>query len=441
MLREAVHARQETNLKPRISGAFLLELLIVWFKIERLIYNFYNLRDLMSNEIGFLESNSTLLNEISRVLNRDGAIDMLFSSIKIEDLNKDEKYFLFSFLDEIKETFSLARDNFSKIDEYCQITADADLPIEYGTGRDILLSYTIILRFFTEYLVVQANGFYQNLFIKRIDFIKKNEKYFYILDEVVSSQLRYIIYEYRSYIFSCSISSLKKEINEIKNIRDYIYDVKVSISDTHEKCKIVENKLMTYQSEIDDFYKEKSEKIHNDLEIKENRILELKGYLENLGGDYNFAGLTKAYSDFYRTKSIERWISLSVLVLLALLSLLPLGIKLITENANKVSDVNVLHYFGFSALTVIALYFFRVSLQNYNSIKAELTQIKLRMNLCMFVDHYSDFSKNKDNREALEKFENIIFSNIQPNENNIPSTFDGLEQLASLIESVTKRSK
>lgn len=441
MLREAVHARQKTNLKPRISGAFLLELLIVWFKIERLIYNFYNLRDLMSNEIGFLESNSTLLNEISRVLNRDGAIDMLFSSIKIEDLNKDEKYFLFSFLDEIKETFSLARDNFSKIDEYCQITAEADLPIEYGTGRDILLSYTIILRFFTEYLVVQANGFYQNLFIKRIDFIKKNEKYFYILDEVVSSQLRYIIYEYRSYIFSCSISSLKKEINEIKNIRDYIYDVKVSISDTHEKCKIVENKLMTYQSEIDDFYKEKSEKIHNDLEIKENRILELKGYLENLGGDYNFAGLTKAYSDFYRTKSIERWISLSVLVLLALLSLLPLGIKLITENANKVSDVNVLHYFGFSALTVIALYFFRVSLQNYNSIKAELTQIKLRMNLCMFVDHYSDFSKNKDNREALEKFENIIFSNIQPNENNIPSTFDGLEQLASLIESVTKRSK
>ncbi|HHR6023614.1 TPA: hypothetical protein ACS714_003740 [Providencia alcalifaciens] len=395
----------------------------------------------MSNEIGFLESNSTLLNEISRVLNRDGAIDMLFSSIKIEDLNKDEKYFLFSFLDEIKETFSLARDNFSKIDEYCQITAEADLLIENGTGRDILLSYTIILRFFTEYLVVQANGFYQNLFIKRIDFIKKNEKYFYILDEVVSSQLRYIIYEYRSYIFSCSISSLKKEINEIKNIRDYIYDVKVSISDTHEKCKIVENKLMTYQSEIDDFYKEKSEKIHNDLEIKENRILELKGYLENLGGDYNFAGLTKAYSDFYRTKSIERWISLSVLVLLALLSFLPLGIKLITENANKVSDVNVLHYFGFSALTVIALYFFRVSLQNYNSIKAELTQIKLRMNLCMFVDHYSDFSKNKDNREALEKFENIIFSNIQPNENNIPSTFDGLEQLASLIESVTKRSK
>ncbi|HEF8785509.1 TPA: hypothetical protein QH450_002434, partial [Providencia alcalifaciens] len=169
--------------------------------------------------------------------------------------------------------------------------------------------------------------------------------------------------------------------------------------------------------------------------------IELKNYLENIGVKYNFAGLTKGYSDFYKAKSKERWISLLVLMLLAFLSLAPLSFKLINESATKISDVNVIHYLGFTTLTIIVLYFFRVSLLNYNSIKAELTQIKLRMNLCMFIDNYSDFSKSKGNREALEKFENIIFSNIQPNENNIPSTFDGLEQLASVIESITKRNK
>lgn len=85
-------------------------------------------------------------------------------------------------------------------------------------------------------------------------------------------------------------------------------------------------------------------------------------------------------------------------------------------------------------------FFFRVLLQRYQSLKAQLLQIKLRFNLCAFVENYSEFAarirKSPDDR-TLDKFEALIFSGITPDPQNVPSQFDGIDQLTNLLKAVS----
>lgn len=394
-------------------------------------------------KIGHLESHSNSLGEINRILSREGAIDFLFPAIKEGGLSDNEIENLTQLFAEVKSVFELIHHNADRIDEECKMTSKHKFPIKYDTPKSILLSYTIIIRYFVEYLIVRKNGFYSPLFRSHVDYIKKNKILLNSLNSIdyaVKSQFNYISSDCTSDLLGDIVNELNEKVNSLESTINELSEIEKSIKIKHSDCSRIEEKVSGYENELERMYNKTSERVQAELVSREEKINELKKYLENMTSEYNFAGLTKAYSDFYKSKSLERWISLAILFLLAIVSVLPISAKLMGETSSKVTDVNIVHYVGFTALTIIGLYFFRVALQNYNSIKAELTQIKLRMNLCMFVDNYSDFSKNKDNREALEKFENIIFSNIQPNENNIPSTFDGLEQLASLIESVTKRN-
>ena len=89
-------------------------------------------------------------------------------------------------------------------------------------------------------------------------------------------------------------------------------------------------------------------------------------------------------------------------------------------------------------LEIILIYFFRVVLAQFRSVTSQLLQIELRISLCQFIQNYADYStkiKSKD-ASALEKFENLIFSGIALNNEALPSTLDGAEQLAKLIKSI-----
>lgn len=90
------------------------------------------------------------------------------------------------------------------------------------------------------------------------------------------------------------------------------------------------------------------------------------------------------------------------------------------------------------ALEVILIYFFRVVLSQFRSVKAQLLQIDLRVSLCQFIESYADYvgKLRKNDSTALNKFEALIFSGLVTEEAGIPSTFDGAEQIASLIRSV-----
>ena len=91
----------------------------------------------------------------------------------------------------------------------------------------------------------------------------------------------------------------------------------------------------------------------------------------------------------------------------------------------------------------ILLYFFRISLVNVKSIKSQILQIDLRLTLCQFIHNYD--SDTKDLREGMKesfgKFESVIFSPLVATEDQMPATFDGLEQLTGLISSFNKGSK
>ncbi len=81
-------------------------------------------------------------------------------------------------------------------------------------------------------------------------------------------------------------------------------------------------------------------------------------------------------------------------------------------------------------------YFFRVALHGYRAIKAQLIQIDLRMALCQFIQEYAKYAKDirKDSPELLDRFDQLIFSGIVNSEAAIPSTLDGLEHVANVLD-------
>ena len=104
------------------------------------------------------------------------------------------------------------------------------------------------------------------------------------------------------------------------------------------------------------------------------------------------------------------------------------------------NNINVMLYSVVPMITlqIILVYFFRVALSNFKSINAQLLQIELRKTLCQFIQSYATYAKEmkESDKTSLEKFENLIFSGLITNEENLPSTFDGLEQIGKIIQSI-----
>lgn len=91
----------------------------------------------------------------------------------------------------------------------------------------------------------------------------------------------------------------------------------------------------------------------------------------------------------------------------------------------------------------ILLYFFKISLVNVRSIKSQILQIDLRLTLCQFIHNYDADTKGlrEGMKESFERFESVIFSPIVATEDQMPATFDGLEQLTGILGSFNKGSK
>jgi hypothetical protein len=187
-----------------------------------------------------------------------------------------------------------------------------------------------------------------------------------------------------------------------------------------------------------------------EISIKLTRVHLLAENLKKLTSEYNFAGLVNGFIELRDSKNTEKRISVGLLFLLAALMLgipivqiLYIFSQAITSKSNPdidtlniIKDLLIIIAPATIAIEFIIFYFFRVVLSNFRSIKAQLLQISLRMSLCKFIENYVDYAK--DNREksssSLEKFESIIFSGIMSDESKMPSTFDGVDQLTSLIK-------
>ncbi|ENE5187297.1 hypothetical protein ABNJ94_000357 [Vibrio parahaemolyticus] len=207
-------------------------------------------------------------------------------------------------------------------------------------------------------------------------------------------------------------------------VKEFINDSRINIKEDFIKKVEQADKL---REEWNNELKEKTEKVEN-----------LKRLLDNLQNEYNFVGLNQGFEKLAKEKKKEKNISLSSLILMSLLLLAPLVYEFISIQNKEMNVNDLIAFIPLVSIEIILIYFFRVILIHYKEVKTQIMQIELRMTLCQFIESYTSYSKEIKDKDsnALEKFENIIFSGILSDTEKLPSTFDGLEQLGSLIKSL-----
>lgn len=177
-----------------------------------------------------------------------------------------------------------------------------------------------------------------------------------------------------------------------------------------------------------------------DIEEKENRVQKLNDAILRQEADFNFVGLYDGFFRLGEVKRIEmRWakrILIGISILMPLPLMLEMTYMLLSKDTPTVT-AQLYKLIPVASITFIFIYYFKVAISNFNSIKAQLVQIELRKSLCCFIQSYAEYAKEikGENNYLLRKFEDIVFSNIMVSEEKMPSTFDGLNQIASLINS------
>ena len=179
------------------------------------------------------------------------------------------------------------------------------------------------------------------------------------------------------------------------------------------------------------------------MTARENRVDALKNELSKYENAFNFVGLFQGFDELATEKEKERVNLLCWLRVLGVLVVTPIIVELyfLYVNLDDLSSIKegiIFSVLPTISLIAISLYYFRVLLFNYKSVKSPLLQIDLRKTLCRFIQHYSEYSSKlkKDDPGSLEKFENLIFSGIISDAGNIPSIYDGIEQFGKFIKSL-----
>lgn len=174
---------------------------------------------------------------------------------------------------------------------------------------------------------------------------------------------------------------------------------------------------------------------------REDRVNALAEKLETYETAFNFVGLYSGFKSLKAAKVSERRWNFFFLLVLGAMLLFPVMVKFLSlVNAPVKTEPDLVGLAALAGVELLILYFFRVALQNFRSIKAQLLQIDLRMTLCQFVQSYAEYSKGAPNgsKGLLERFEQVVFSGIVNDESAIPSTFDGLDKLAELVGKIRK---
>lgn len=182
--------------------------------------------------------------------------------------------------------------------------------------------------------------------------------------------------------------------------------------------------------------------ISSELDERQRRVEILKASLDKYETAFNFVGLYDGFKQLRLTKHSEKNLNFVSLLLLGVLMIAPFLLKFYMS-FYPIKDVSLDSgfYIGLVGFELLLAYFFRVALHNFRSVKAQLLQIDLRMTLCQFVQSYVGYAKDvkQGSPELLEKFEQIVFSGIVNSEGAIPSTFDGIEQIANIIEKLKSK--
>lgn len=192
---------------------------------------------------------------------------------------------------------------------------------------------------------------------------------------------------------------------------------------------------------------EKAEKYKQDWdkEIGERKteLVAIGSQLKHLNTGYNFVGLVDGFKRLAGEKVVEKHVAFASLIFLALLVVAPVSAELwfVIFRSDEVAKHERTLLYSLPALItleVVLIYFFRVVLSHFRSIKAQLLQLDLRIALCQFIQSYAEYAQKikAQSSTSLEKFESVIFSGLMASEETLPSTFDGTEQLTKLFDAI-----
>lgn len=194
----------------------------------------------------------------------------------------------------------------------------------------------------------------------------------------------------------------------------------------------------------EDFIAEKL--IANDILKRDIEVIQKS--LEDQKSEYNFVGLSNGFRTLREQKKKElSWQNGAYYILMAIIILLIISKSVWSANYlvsnNFDSPIFIIVTISTVLFLFILLYFFRISLVNVKSIKSQILQIDLRLTLCQFIHNYDSDTKDlrEGMKESFERFESVIFAPIVATEDQMPATFDGLEQLTGLLSSFNKGSK
>ncbi|SNU79117.1 hypothetical protein [Neisseria zoodegmatis] len=175
-----------------------------------------------------------------------------------------------------------------------------------------------------------------------------------------------------------------------------------------------------------------------EVESKISEVEKLKTALDEYKTAYNFVGLSDGFQKLLDKKDTAKWWTFAGLVTLLLATFIPLGFSFYKFIDDKtLSWEQMLPVIG---LEFVLIYFFRVVLSHYHAIQTQIMQLELRQSLCQFIQSYADYAKEikASDKDALEKFENLIFSSILSNPDKVPGTFDGIDSLTTLLKEFKK---
>ena len=179
--------------------------------------------------------------------------------------------------------------------------------------------------------------------------------------------------------------------------------------------------------------KETSDNIQKSADEKLEKVKQLSDTLKNLEQGFNFVALSDGFSRMLNEKKESKESILQLLFLIAvIISAIP-AYKFLSDGGANLTWQQIAISAG---LELVLIYFFRVVLFHYRTVQTQIMQLDLRLSLCQFIQSYAEYAKEikTNDKDALDKFENLIFSSILSSDEKIPNTFDGLEQLNSLIK-------
>ena len=180
------------------------------------------------------------------------------------------------------------------------------------------------------------------------------------------------------------------------------------------------------------------------LETVKSQAEDLGQRLTDVKREGNFKLLAKAFSTLRTKKNKEVILAQARMWLfILLLTVLPARVFKHAFYAGevKMSLSGLLIYVPLISLELLFFYFMRLFYSEVKSLKSQLVQIDLRLNLCEFIyDYVETRDKTHSDRvsESWKAFEALIFSPIQPNEDKIPSVMDGTDVLADLAGKILK---